>query len=261
MNRLGEEKITTVPKPSKQANSNRYESDSSSLRTRIFDFLDKNPLLTAKPLCKLLGLPYKKYRSYIANLRSKWKYHHKNGLGLKCLSHRVRGWFFVPTFVDRVRAVEVGWRLSRAKNRMLFWKSGLGRLEWFETGRANFIVRSPASLGRVKQLVCNAFAWTDLIQDNTVLAKVLDTIRFKGAHDVYPTSQRLPQMRITKYKESNGIVIKLGDRTHPHAVEVEFAYPDYAERNERVMAELVELMRASFDNGLNQKRKDVAYVC
>jgi hypothetical protein len=38
------------------------------------------------------------------------------------------------------------------------------------------------------------------------------------------------------------VIIKVGDRTHPHAVEVEFTYPDWAERNEELLKALTEHM-------------------
>ncbi len=258
---MAEETHTTVPKPSKRHNSHHMNSDSKSLRQQVFGLLDKNPLLTAKPLCKLMELNYRDYGCYVQNLRSQWKYHYKNRLGLKCLkSHRVRGWVVVEGWVDRGRAVGVGWRGTRARNRMLVWRDGLGRLEWFETGRVNFVVRAPASLGRVKQLLCNGFAWTGLIEDNAAMAKVLDGVRLKGAHDVYPTAQRLPTMRITKYARSNGVIIKVGDRTHPHAVEVEFTYPDWGERLEELLKSLVDLVAPKASMVHVVRRSDLSHV-
>jgi len=229
--------ITIKPKPSNSADHYSKNGNVLSVRHRVFAQLNKNPLLTAKPLCKLLELPFSQYANYVGRLKNLWKHYHQNGLGLKCpISHRVRGWCFVSKLVDRAVAVDAGWVLSRSRNRMLVWRDGLGRMEWFETGRVNFILRSgSANMGRVKQLVCNGFSFTGLVSDNKLMMGVLDSIQFKGAHDVYATAQRLPYMRIDKYAESNGVVIKLGDRTHPHAVEVEFSYPDWMERSERAL--------------------------
>jgi hypothetical protein len=121
--------------------------DSVSIRQSVFEKLDGNPLLTAKSLCKLMGLRYSKYRNYVARLKCEWKYYRRNERGSKCSIHAWRGWCYVPEGVDRSRALGVGWVRSRARNRWLLWKDRLGRLQWFETGRVNLYVRRPLILG------------------------------------------------------------------------------------------------------------------
>jgi hypothetical protein len=168
------------------------DSDSESLRQRVFALLDRNPLLTAKPLCSLLNLPYRKYWRYIGNLRTEWKHHYRSERGSKCSVHAWRGWCYVPVGLDRARALEVGWVQTEARNRWLLWRDRLGRLQWFETGRVNLYVRRPANLGKAYQLVCNGFSFTGLVTDVKVLECVLSGVRFKGAHYVFDTGQRLP---------------------------------------------------------------------
>jgi hypothetical protein len=189
----------------------RYDSQTShrqSVKQAVYDLLERNPLLTAKPLCKLLNLPYRRYRDYVAHLRSQWKYDYRNERGSKCSSvHAWRGWCSVPGGVDRARAVAAGWVMSRARNRWLLWRDQLGRLQWFETGRVNVYVRKPANLGRAYQLVCNGFSFTGLITDVKVLEHVLGTVRFKGAHFVFPVGERLPRLTIDLFQQSNGVVI------------------------------------------------------
>ena len=212
-----------------------------SIKDSVLKLLDKNPLLTAKPLCKLLSLPWPQYKSYITNLRSIWLGSPKNKRGSKCSIHAWRGYTHIPTRIHtriHARAVEVGWVETRARNRWLLWKDRLGRLQWFETGRVNLYVRKPANLGKAYQLICNGFSFTGLITDIKVLEQVLSTLRFKGAHYVFPTDQRLPRLTIDLFAKSNGVIIKVGDRSHPHAVEVIACYPDWAERNERLLEQL-----------------------
>ncbi|MEM2129281.1 MAG: hypothetical protein QXZ70_01650 [Candidatus Bathyarchaeia archaeon] len=228
----------------------RRKSDSKngynlSIRQSVFDLLGRNPLLTAKSLCKLLDLPYTKYYRYMNRLRYEWKSNHRNERGSKCSIHAWRGWCYVPVGVDRVRALDAGWVASKARNRWLLWRDKLGRLQWFETGRVNLYVGKPANLGRAYQLVCNGFSFTGLITDVKVLEGVLAGVRFKGAHYVFDTEQRLPRLVIDLFARSNGVVIKVGDASHPNGVEVACCYPDWAERNERTLEEILRFMRGS----------------
>jgi len=216
-----------------------------TIKSSVVKLLDKNPLLTAQPICKILGLPYRDYQNYVSKLRSEWRFLPKNERGSKCSLHGWRGWCYLPREYSnvRVRAVEVGWLASRARNRWLLWKDRLGRLQWFETGRVNLYVRKPANLGRAYQLICNAFSFTGLITDIKVLEEILKGVRFKGAHYVFPVGQRLPKLTIDLFQKSNGIVIKVGDDTHPDSLEVLATYPDWAERNERLFEQINETLR------------------
>jgi hypothetical protein len=225
---------------SRRQNSHYEDSDTRSVRERVFSLLDKNPLLTAKPLCKLLGLRYKQHGHYITNLRYLWKDHYRNERSSKCSNvHAWRGWCSVPARLDRAAAVGAGWERTRARNRWLLWKDRLGRLQWFETDRVNVYVRTPANLGRAYQLVCNGFSFTGLITDMKVLEQILQSVRFKGAHFVFEAKERLPYLVIDLFRKSNGVIIKVGDRTHPTGVEVIAEYMDWAERHERLSAQLL----------------------
>ena len=223
-------------------NSNHGSSYTQSVRQRVFEKLDANPLLTAKPLCKLLDLDYGEHGQYVANLRHQWKYNYRNERGSKCSIHAWRGWCYVPAGLDRTAAVGAGWRVTRARNRWLLWKDRLGRLQWFETDRVNVYVRKPANLGRAYQLVCNGFSFTGLITDMKVLEQVLQSVRFNGAHFVFDAKERLPYLVIDLFRKSNGVIIKVGDRTHPTGVEVIAEYMDWAERNERLGDQLLDVL-------------------
>ena len=236
-----------------------------SIKAAVFKLLDKNPLLTAQPICQLLGLSFKDYRNYITKLRSQWRTLPKNERGSKCSVHGWRGWCYLPREVNggiRTRGVEVGWVETRARNRWLLWKDRLGRLQWFETGRVNLYVRKPANLGKAYQLICNGFSFTGLVTDIKVLEQILSTVRFKGAHYVFPTEQRLPRLTIDLFAKNNGIIIKVGDRSHPHAVEVIACYPDWAERNERLLEQLNDILKRLFEPAAapSNLRKKVDYV-
>jgi hypothetical protein len=123
-------------------------------------------------------------------------------------------------------------------------------------------VRKPANLGKAYQLICNAFSFTGLITDMKVLQQVLAGLRFKGAHYVFPVGQRLPKLTIDLFQKSNGIVIKVGDDTHPDSLEVLATYPDWAERNERMFDQLNDVLKRLFEpqGSLQQLKRDVDYV-
>jgi hypothetical protein len=230
--------------------------NSVSIRQAVFEKLDENALLTAKSLCAFLRLPYSRYRNYVAKLRCEWKYYRKNERVSKCSIHGWRGWCYVPENVDRARALSVGWVASKARNRWLLWRDRLGRLQWFETGRINLYVRKPGNLGRAYQLVCNGFSFTGLITNVKVLEAVLAGVKFKGAHYVFETNSRLPNLVIDLFAKSNGVVIKVGDSSHPSAVEVVSCYPDWAERNERLLEEIKGNLLNKFCEGAHLKIQD-----
>ena len=96
-------------------------------------------------------------------------------------------------------------------------------------------VRKPANHGKAYQLVCNGFSFTGLITDVNELEKVLAGVRFKGAHYVFETVNQLSRLVIDMLAKSNGIVVKVGDVSHPRAIEIVACYPDWAEKNERML--------------------------
>ena len=81
--------------------------------------------------------------------------------------------------------------------------------------------------------------------DVTVLEEMLRGIRFKGAHYVFDAKERLPKMDISFFEGSNGVTVKVGDRSHPSSVEVLAYCPDWGERNERLLGELLQAMKES----------------
>jgi len=99
-------------------------------------------------------------------------------------------------------------------------------------------VRKPANLGKAYQLVCNGFSFTGLITDVKVLEGVLASVRFKGAHYVFLTEKHLRRLTIDLFARSNGVVIKVGDASHPNVVEVIAYYPDCNEAATRLRESL-----------------------
>lgn len=217
---------------------------SLTIKDEVFKLLEENPYLSAKMLAKLLELSYQKYKFYLWNLRSKWRARVRFEHGSKCSSHAWRGWTLMPSKIVadealhvslRIAALEMGWEETRSRNKWLLFRENIGRLQWFKTGRINIYVRKPANYGRASQLLANGLYV--LINDVNQFEVMRKEIRFKGAHYVFDAGQRLPKMAIDVFDKSSGVTIKLGDRTHPHAVEVLVHYPDWAERNEKLISQ------------------------
>jgi len=269
-----------VIKPNIMGNSmaaQKSHSDASdvvreaSIKEEVWAELDKNPLLTPRQLCGIVGLAYKIYRRYVTQLRYLWKKSSRLGVGSKSPKlHKVRAFCYAPTSLDRKddsevteRAVEAGWVLSKNRNRVLIWKTNptYGRIEWWETGNILVSIKKPQHMGRVKQLLCLAFFETGLIFDSKVLSAFLSDVRWYGSHDAYETSERLPYMAIDWYVKSHGIRIVLGDASHPHAVEVQWVYPDWLERLELLQQHNVQVLEdfSKFMKNLSQsKRRSLA---
>lgn len=232
-------------------------SHSKTIKETVYALLDQNPLLTPKQLCKMADLPYKKYRDYVTHIKTAWKYDPRKQHGLKCSVHAWRGYTFLPIEWPPEVLVKAGWIKTRARNKWFLWKEKLGRLQLFGTGRLNLYVRKPASLGRAYQLVCNAFSFTGLITDMKILQGVLKAIKFKGAHYVFPTGQRLPQLTVDLFGKSNGIIVKVGDRSHPNSIEILAYYPDWGERNEALIRDFMDLIRQGFKSpGIEKPKTD-----
>lgn len=258
--------------PEKSHNEMYDTSREGSTRKKIRHLLDKNPLLTASPLCKILGLDYKEHGAYVTNEKYLWKKSYKNRLGLKGLTgsnfKNWRGWIYVDKLLNRKkdpdvtrRAVEVGWTQTKAKNRYLLWMDPkLGRLEWHENGRVKIWIKKPADRGKVNELLVNAFLRTGLIFDLRIFTKFLNAVRFKGATLIIPTSQRLPYLKLDFLKESNGVIIKAGDRSHPHCYEINFFYPNWGEHSEGVVARFHNLLEKVFTPKPRDAKKDRGMV-
>jgi hypothetical protein len=228
----------------------------ASLRSDVFNYLKEDKDISPKTICAKLGLDYKVYGHSVRTYKCQWKRQYGVKLpndSLNLTFHRWSGWIYVPKGVDRKGALGLGdgktvWMATNAKNRMYVFDArsrGLGRLEWFEplrgttenAGRVNIFVKKPAHIGKLKQLLANAYVKSNIIFDLNYFDKWVDTARLKGGHAVKDLGVPLPYSKTEFLKDGLGVVVKTGDQSHPSSLEIEFFYPDWAEKNERLLAE------------------------
>jgi len=220
-----------------------------NLRADVFKLLEKNPLLSTKHICEILHIPYNKFKGHIWTYRYQWKTEQQKQTGSKCqlpAFHKPSAWVYIDNLGLKVSdAIEKGWVQTKSPNKYLIFRSpGVGHMKWFpSTGRVNIHTVKPHLKGRLLQLFCNGFSMNGLIDSVQILNSALLRIRFKGAHAVFGTPEKLPYMEIKLFKLSNGVTIRLGDRSHPNAVEIEYCYPDWAEKNEMLLGELYGFLR------------------
>jgi hypothetical protein len=92
------------------------------------------------------------------------------------------------------------------------------------------------------------------------LQKVLDTIHVTGEHYVFETGRPLPKKTINNFKKSRGLTIKIGDKSHPKAVEVISSVPDWAEKFDRFVDRLSDFFDLSAPSKDSKKKPDPDYV-
>lgn len=239
----------------------------TTLKAKIFSLLDKNPLLSASHICSLLGIRYNDYKAYVWKVKSQWKTLPQSEQGSNCSFpdeyHAWHGWTLVPrSVVERYwgdKTLTIGklpteamwhypemfpfgdkWLQTKARNRWILWKDRLGRLQLHVSGRIVLYVRKPAAVWKMKQLLAHGLMWTGLVEDQKIFDRATTLapdgdLRFSGAHFVFNMGMRLPQKTIDYFKKSNGVVIKVGDRSHPDKLEIIASQPNWGERTEFIL--------------------------
>jgi hypothetical protein len=228
-------KILTRLGKKEKNESDRHQLSEVSLKDLAFRWLNEHKHENRRgkiiKLAASLGLSYAKKRDYLYQISRQFNTEVKNGLRRWSPSSQ-HNWCavgFVGGCLDRKGfpaiedvAVELGWVLSKNRNRELFWVDRyLGRIRWWATGRVSILVKKPCTLGRAKQLAAKAFVWNSLILDHTASVKFIEGIHWCSSEDVYltPNGQRLPYMKISAYEDIFGEIV-LGDLSHPNGVEI-----------------------------------------
>jgi len=212
-----------------------------SLKSKVYQYFREHPRATGrldhKKVAADLGLDYDAEKLYLYKLAHDFRSDLQNSQGLKGLNwHHWHGFLFCLKGVSREAAVAAGWIRTAARNRYLLWKDkGLGRLEWHESGRIKVWVKKPVSEGKKLQLLANGFFQTFLITDIKVFTEWARTLRMKGVHCAADTGYELPYLKLDLFKESNGVVILSGDKSHRTSIEAQVNLPDWQEKNETML--------------------------
>jgi hypothetical protein len=247
-----------------QCDSNK--SNVTNIRHQVFALLDKNPLLTAKSMVKLLEMSpeqAKYYQGYLRKLKYDWKCDHPKQRGsIRSVPDDVHNAFFVGKLNLAIEKLSSGsgWVQTKSRNKFLLFRNKLGRIRYFRTGTVELYVRKPANLGKAMQLFCDGFTKNRLVTDILVIEDFQKSLRIRGFHAVFNTDERLPYLKIPLFKGSNGIEVLLGDRTHPNSVELVVNYLDQVEQTKLLIEELGKafgLMNGSKGNiGVNPINND-----
>lgn len=234
--------------------SDGYQSYLSNKRKTVFKELDKNPLLTASKIVKILEIPIdqaKHEMAYLKKLKYDWKRHHEIERGLiRSCPDEVHNAFYrgvLPLGVvrdARSKSLPFGWVVSRSKNRFLLFKDVLGRIRLFETGTVEMFVRKPANDGKAMQLFCNGFTKTRLIDSISVVEEFQKTL-MRRMHATFDFGQRLPYGKITAFQDTHKFVAVLGDRTHPTCAEFMFEYHQEVQNARALFDQLADFFNQS----------------
>ena len=237
------------------------------IKYRLFQWLRENPSMRKRGYLRKaaaeLNIDYHAKKELLWKYASEFKTDIRslpeNGRGSKCRvcskpdsQHACFAEVFVPECLSRERFVEVtklaqdvGWRLSKNKNRNLSWdleQFSVGRVQWWINGRVRVHVVKPERavepLGKVKQLLYKAFIASGLIANLEISEAFLKEVIWYSAHDVYDYDRPLPYKKIVTYRELGVETIVTGDVSHRSGLEVHVVKPDIVSKFERLVESL-----------------------
>jgi hypothetical protein len=238
-------------------------------RQTVFNYLNKNPLLTPTQLANLIGIPIaqrKKELAYIKVIKQDWKGNYEKQHGSnRSTPDDVHNAFYrgslpsdvVGVILVRLRSLDCGfgsrdfiggaWAKTKSKNGFYLFRCQLGRVRLFSSGTVELFVRKPASDGKAMQLFCDAFTKTGLVDSVKVIEKFQDGL-MRRMHATFDAHQKLPYMKVTAFEESHGFSMTLGDRSHPSSVEFMFGYNKEVQSARQLVDDLNFFMKSAQDS-------------
>jgi hypothetical protein len=149
----------------------------------------------------------------------------------------------------------MGWKSSRARNKYLIFKNGLGRVRLFENGTVELWVKKPASDGKCMQLFSQAFVWTKLI-DSIQMVEAFQATLMRRFHAIFDTGERGKYMKITAFSETHKFVFAAHDKSHPTCYEFMVEYHAEVESARRLFDLMENFFNQFTDTGKGVRSKD-----
>lgn len=210
---------------------------------KINILMSNYPFLTPKQICALMEWDHTLKGRIVSQRKYEWKIsqNYEGGSQPSTIKrkpdsqHHVYAYGRAPVFLDRKAdpgvtdlAVDAGWKMAENRNKRLLWRRdpSIGNIDWWETGKIRVHIRQkPQHLGLVKQLLSKAFFQNGLIQDPHNFSDFVDRFQWDRHHDEYVPpgkKKRLPHMIIKNPAYPNIRSIRMGDKSHPYSLEVEY---------------------------------------
>ncbi len=260
-----------------QGNSNHgYHSNYNDYlynkRRTVFRVLDEDPQLAGKKLAKILDIPSSEYENekrYLKKLKHDWLSNYPKQRGsIRSYPDDVHNAFFrgeLPVGVVGVVREELfevwgragvdrwlfpsypgardGWKFVRkAPNRYLLFKSGQGRIRFFQNGTVEIFVRKPASMGKCMQVFCDAFYKTGLLSEDSKVDDSFKKTLATRMHATFDVGRKLPYMKIVAFQDTHNFSFVSGDRTHPTSFEFMFDYNGEVESARDIVRKVGEVL-------------------
>lgn len=186
-----------------------------SIRSRVYEKWVENPYLTAKPMCKELGLDFKYHGRYLNKMLSEFRSYHKFVRPEKPYpSHRTFQWDGIV--FDEEKGLSYGWVKSKSRDGRLIFYGDYGSVHWYKNGCVLLYLQGPVQLARAKELFCRAFNW--------LKGKELSEYVDRPIHEtfrkwVFELGAPVPPCDIRQFERSHGIRI-FTDGSHPTGLHV-----------------------------------------
>lgn len=236
--------------------NNEYKEYKSG-RQAVFDFLSENKYLSfgsiRQKLVKHTAFGDLKDQT-IRNYMSAWNIQYSK-LGKVPKFHRGLG-ILESGFDDGLwdKAPNFNWQISHNRNReRLRSKCGIS-LGWHRNGTVVFRFKGFRPQGHLLTAFIQSFldvviasGLNEIEAINYLQALFKEYYRTISFHSTIETGQILPKTKINDFKKSHGIIIKLGDGSHPTAVEIEQTEPFWFNKIE----EIIDNLGIQIDSHLN----------
>jgi hypothetical protein len=266
------------------AESNVTKVKKPSLRSQVFNLLDKQHGLSPRMLLKLTGIRpslAKKYRylwrldfeagkrdraygaasnsdhSTFIPLKTRPDSQHRTHAGIHGKRPEWMNRSRFPDLTGQALDASCGWKLSKNQNGTLLLGSSLGHITWHQNGN---LVISAKRVGRiseqklmanVKTMVYRSFVESGLVSDQRLVDELLSSLQWHDNHDFYKIpGLKSPPVVIKNpaYQQMGFQAINVADGSHRDGIEIHTTYPPLLINYENLVHDLSGLLEKKFDD-------------